>query len=81
MNYLLVGKDKVTADVAFSYLGEKKEYGRTFTFVPLQRNYRTNIFGSLITNNVSFNVTIEPAFNEPDYNVDFNESHVGGSAE
>ena len=79
MNYLLIGKDKVTADIEFAYSSEEKEYSRTFTFVPLQRNYRTNIFGSLITNSVSFNVTIEPAFNEPDYNVDYNENHVGGS--
>ena len=44
MNYLLIGKDKVTADIEFAYSSEEKEYGRTFTFVPLQRNYRTNIF-------------------------------------
>ena len=35
---------------------------RTFTSVPLQRNYRTNIYGSLLTNSVDFNVVIEPAF-------------------
>lgn len=81
MNYLLVGTDKITEDIVFSYSCEKKDYSRTFTFVPLQRNYRTNIYGSLITNNISLNITIEPAFNDPDYNYNYNEIHTGGSAE
>ena len=35
--------------------------------VPVQGNYRTNIYGSLLTNKENFNVEIEPAFETPDY--------------
>ena len=59
MDYLLVGADKATVDVVFNYGGPQN---RTFTNVPVQRNYRTNIYGSLLTNSVDFNVVIEPAF-------------------
>ena len=59
MGYLLVGADKATVDVAFNYGGPQN---RTFTNVPVQRNYRTNIYGSLLTNTTDFNVVIEPAF-------------------
>ena len=59
MDYLLVGADKATVDVAFNYGGPQS---RTFTNVPVQRNYRTNIYGSLLTNTTDFNVVIEPAF-------------------
>ena len=59
MDYLLVGADKATVDVAFNYRGPQN---RTFTNVPMQRNYRTNIYGSLLTNTTDFNVVIEPAF-------------------
>ena len=59
MDYLLVGADKATVDVVFNYGGPQN---RTFTNVPVQRNYRTNIYGSLLTNTTDFNVVIEPAF-------------------
>ena len=59
MDYLLVGADKATVDVAFNYGGPQN---RTFTNVPVQRNYRTNIYGSLLTNTTDFNMVIEPAF-------------------
>lgn len=35
---------------------------------PVQRNYRTNIFGALLTSPLNWNVIIKPAFYEPDYN-------------
>lgn len=65
MSYVLVPKDKETVDVAFNYGGPQS---RTFTNVPVQRNYRTNIYGSLLTNTADFNVVIVPGFNDPDYN-------------
>ena len=64
MSYVLVPKDKETVDIAFDYTLTN----RTFTNVPVQRNYRTNIYGSLLTNTADFNVVIEPGFNDPDYN-------------
>ena len=64
MSYVLVPKDKETVDIAFDYTLTN----RTFTNVPVQRNYRTNIFGSLLTNTADFNVVIAPGFNNPDNN-------------
>lgn len=64
MSYVLVPKDKETVDIAFDYTLTN----RTFTNVPVQRNYRTNIYGSLLTNTADFNVVIVPGFNDPDYN-------------
>lgn len=65
MSYVLVPKDKETVDIAFDYTLTN----RTFTNVPVQRNYRTNIYGSLLTNTADFNVVIAPGFNDPDHNV------------
>lgn len=59
MDYLLVGADKSTVDLTFNYTGANS---RTFANVPVQRNYRTNIYGSLLTSTTDFNVVIEPAF-------------------
>lgn len=78
MDYLLVGADKATVDVAFNYGGPQN---RTFTNVPVQRNYRTNIYGSLLTNTTDFNVVIEPAFATTNYNLGalYTASQIGGA--
>ena len=60
MAYIPISDTKETVDMTFGYNG--KSSFRSFTNVPLQRNYRTNIYGSLLTNSVDFNVVIEPAF-------------------
>lgn len=60
MAYIPISDTKETVDMTFGYNG--KSSLRSFTNVPLQRNYRTNIYGSLLTNSVDFNVVIEPAF-------------------
>lgn len=78
MDYLLVGADKATVDVVFNYGGPQN---RTFTNVPVQRNYRTNIYGSLLTNTTDFNVIIEPAFATTNYNLGalYTASQIGGA--
>ena len=78
MDYLLVGADKATVDVAFNYGGPQN---RTFTNVPVQRNYRTNIYGSLLTNTTDFNEVIEPAFATTNYNLGalYTASQIGGA--
>lgn len=78
MDYLLVGADKATVDVAFNYGGPQS---RTFTNVPVQHNYRTNIYGSLLTNTTDFNVVIEPAFATTNYNLGalYTASQIGGA--
>ena len=71
MNYLLMSADKQLVDVEFTVTAEG---GATRTLpvsaVPVQRNYRTNIYGSLLTNSVNINVEIVPDFNKPDYEMD-----------
>ena len=38
--------------------------------VPAQRNYRTNIYGNLLTSTGTFNVVIDPDFEDNDHNVE-----------
>ena len=67
MNYLLVGADKTVVDVEFTYTDGSDAKTRTVGSVPVQRNYRTNIYGQLLTSDVDVNVEIEP---------DYQGSHV-----
>ena len=65
MNYILVPADYTTYDVTFTtYEGTTQINERTYTAVPLQRNYKTNIYGRLLTSTTEFNVEIKPAFNK-----------------
>lgn len=40
--------------------------------ITAQRNYRTNIYGNLLTSNGKFNVLVDPNFNDPDNNISTN---------
>ena len=66
MNYLLMPVDKkADNNITISY--DNAAAGtRTFNNVPLQRNYRTNIYGNLLTSSTTFNVVITPGFNDGD---------------
>ena len=67
MNYLLVEKE--TVEVEFTYTDGASDKTRTVGSVPVQRNYRTNIYGKLLTSNVDVTVTIDPIYDgdlEPD---------------
>ena len=68
LNYLLVGTDKGVVDCEFKYTDGTTNGNKTISNVPVQRNYRTNIIGSILTGAVDLNVTIDPAFEEPDNN-------------
>lgn len=63
MDYLLVGKNaKSAVDVEWTATDGTDTINRTFTNVPVQGNYRTNIYGSLLTTTSDMNVEINPAF-------------------
>ncbi len=65
MDYLLVGKEtKSVVDVKWTVTDGTFNSERTFTNVPLQGNYRTNIFGNLLTATTDMNVEIDPAFSD-----------------
>ena len=68
MDYLLVGKsEKSAVDVDWTINDGTNNITRTFTNVPVQGNYRTNIYGSLLTSTSDMNVEINPAFAGEDY--------------
>ncbi len=62
MNYLLMPKDKSTANVTISYDAAADLDARTFNNVPLQRNFRTNIYGKLLTSATEFSIEVKPGF-------------------
>lgn len=66
LNYLLMNEGKSIVDVKFSYMDveDDKTYDLPFTSVPVQRNYRTNIYGTLLTNSANYTVEILPGFGE-----------------
>ncbi len=69
MNYILASADKKTTTIDFTINGIN-DIPFNFTNVPVQRNYRTNIYGALITDPTTWNVEINPAYQEPDHNHD-----------
>ena len=69
LNYLLVGdagSEKSLTDVEFVW--ENADASKTnnptthFKNIPVQRNYRTNIIGKLLTNPAKFNIVIDAEF-------------------
>ena len=60
MNYILVPADKQTVDVTFDTNAGGTP--STFASVPVQRNYRTNIYGALLTNPAVFEVLIDKEY-------------------
>ena len=68
MNYLLVGDfgaEKSLTDVEFVWEtadGKTNNPAYSFVNIPVQRNYRTNIVGSLLTNPADFTINIVEGF-------------------
>ncbi len=68
MNYIMVPAAKTTRDMVFTvYSATNESQSFNFNSVPTQRNYRTNIYGSLLTNGIDVKVEILPGF-EGEYN-------------
>ena len=63
MDYVLMPADKQTVDVTWTSDNSSRP-SVTFNSVPVQRNYRTNIFGALLTNPAEFAVMIDKNFND-----------------
>ena len=68
LNYLLVGDantEKALTDVEFIWKGTEGETNNPttkFNNIPVQRNYRTNIIGKLLTSPANFTIEIDAAF-------------------
>ncbi len=72
MGYVLMHKEKKTADIDLDFYFDAETTATNHLDVdgaPVQRNYRTNIFGALLTSTVDFTITIKPAYEEPDYDL------------
>lgn len=73
MNYVLVGKNTSTlSDITLTLEATGAESATpeyTYTNVPLQGNYRTNIVGNLFTSPADITITVDPAFGNPDENI------------
>lgn len=78
MNYLLVAADKALVDCEFTINDDNGAKVNTLNFanVPVQRNYRTNIYGSLLTSPADFNIEIEKDYYTPDYEVEYVEART-----
>ncbi|MBQ2247632.1 MAG: hypothetical protein II323_02615 [Tidjanibacter sp.] len=71
MNYVLVG-GKALVNVTLEVNdGNNKTIDNTYNSVPVQRNYRTNVYGSLLTNGSQFNVTIDKGLS-----TEYEENHT-----
>ena len=65
--YILVN-EKITSEVSVTLWDQDdKEFNTLkYSYVPFQRNYRTNILGNLLTNPAVFTIIVDKRFNEPD---------------
>ena len=79
MNYVLVNEKEIV-DVIFTYTDGADAKTRTVGSVPVQRNHRTNIYGELITSDVTINVEIAPEYMDPAHEADalYLAAAVGG---
>ena len=69
MGYFLVGDlgtKKSNLEINLT-VGDNNAFS-TYSNVPAQMNFRTNIYGSLLTNKENFNISIDPIFGNPDNN-------------
>ncbi len=68
-NYLLLGNETTNTLVevkAQLELSDGNVINHTISSLPIQRNYRTNIVGNLLTSQTNFTVVVEPDFLLPD---------------
>ena len=74
MNYLLVPVEKGVVDIVFGHTDADAAAAKTRIVgsVPVQRNFRTNLYGSLLTSIVEFDVTIKPNYEDNDWEVSLN---------
>lgn len=68
--------EKMLLDFEMSFYSDESTLitaNDNFTNIPLQRNYRTNVSGELLTKQGTINVSINPTFEEPDNTKDVTE--------
>lgn len=75
IDYILAPTEsKGLVDYAVSFLnGETDITSRTVTNLPIQRNYRTNVKGNLVTKEGEIAITVSKDFSQPDEEVEIKE--------
>ena len=73
MNYFLVPNNEANVDVEMTVNTNKQPVTVPVTSVPVKKNHRTNILGSLFTQEGNFKVIIDQNFDTPDNNVEYPE--------
>lgn len=68
MNYLLVPNDRALVDATL-VIDSESNFKHDYTSLPVQGNYRTNVYGALITAPADFHVSKEQNFATPAYEV------------
>lgn len=68
MNYVLAPQEvKELANVSATFAYNGQDVQVDVPNVPFQRNYRTNIIGTFFTDEVTFTIVVDEAFNQPDF--------------
>ena len=77
MNYILAATEKEVKNEVVLTVNDGTQDVNTVTVAncPVQRNYRTNIFGSLFTTEGKFNIEIDPIYGTPDYEIDMSGTY------
>ena len=77
MNYILAATEKELKNTVELTVNDGTNDVNTVsvTDCPVQRNYRTNIFGSLFTLDGKFNIVIDPIYGTPDYEIDMSGTY------
>ena len=70
MCYFLVPANEANVDVEMTVKTNKADVVVPVSNVPVKKNHRTNIVGSLFTQDANFRVIIDQNFEQPDYIVD-----------
>ena len=68
--YVLVPEGATLADLTMVIeTGLNETIVLSVPTAPIQRNYRTNVLGNLLTNTAEFNIVVDPIYNTPDNNI------------
>ena len=80
MCYFLVPNNEANVDVEMTVKTNKADVVVPVASVPVKKNHRTNIVGSLFTQESNFRIIIDQNFDTPDNNVDANAVYYDANA-
>lgn len=74
-------KTLASAEFTFKAAGTEIVVKNGLQNLPLQRNYRTNIVGNILSGTTTFTVVVDPTFSTPDHNTTYRMVHASTQAE